>query len=562
MKSRFIQSITFLLFIGLLPEKLFAQEATSAAAIRQILQERIDKNKKSVGIVVGVIDKNGRQVVGYGKLSKENPQAPDGSTVYEIGSITKVFTSILLQDMVERGEVHLDDAVTKYLPPSVTVPVKDGKEITLRHLATHTSGLPRMPNNFAPQNNDNPYVDYTVTQMYRFLSNYPLPRAIGETYEYSNLGAGLLGHILALKSGTDYETLVTKQVCAPLKMHDTRIKLSAAMHSRLAQGHNEVLHPVSNWDIPTLAGAGALRSTVDDLLLFAAANLGFAPSALSPVLAKTHLTQHNAGRPEMEIGLGWHINKKHGSEIIWHNGGTGGYRSFLGFDQNQGRGVVVLSNSTNDIDDIGRHLLNPKFELAKLEPTQERTAIKVDPKIYTAYIGHYELTPSFVIAITTENERLFAQATGQPRFEIFPEAETKFFLAVVDAQITFVKNAKGETTDLILHQGGIDQKARKLGPDYQPPPGRQEVAINSEILKNYVGQYELAPGIIFDVSVENNQLQVQLTGQPRFPVFAESETKFFYKVVDAQLTFQKDNSGKFTSLVLHQGGREQMAKKK
>ena len=159
MKSRFIQSITFLLFIGLLPAKLFAQEAPSVAAIRQILQERIDKNKKSVGIVVGVIDKNGRQVVGYGKLSKENPQAPDGSTVYEIGSITKVFTSILLQDMIERGEVHLDDAVTKYLPPSVTVPAKDGKEITLRHLATHTSGLPRMPNNFAPQNNDNPYVD-------------------------------------------------------------------------------------------------------------------------------------------------------------------------------------------------------------------------------------------------------------------------------------------------------------------------------------------------------------------------------------------------------------------
>jgi hypothetical protein len=222
----------------------------------------------------------------------------------------------------------------------------------------------------------------------------------------------------------------------------------------------------------------------------------------------------------------------------------------------------VLSNSTNDIDDIGRHLLNPKFELAKLEPAKERTAIKVDPKIFYAYVGHYELTPSFVIAVTKEDDRLFVQATGQPKFEVFPESEIKFFLTVVDAQITFVKDDKEQATNLILHQNGIDQKARKLGPDYQPPPPRKEIAVNPEILKSYVGQYELMPGFLFDVIVENDQLMVQITGQPRFQVFPESETKFFYKVVDAQLTFQKDGNGKVTSLILHQGGRDQIAKKK
>ena len=562
MTKLFTRFAFLLLFLPLLPLLQAAQDETNSAAIRAILQERIDKNKKSVGIVVGIIDKNGSHVVGYGKLSQEKNQEPDDKTVYEIGSITKVFTSILLQDMAERSKVNLDDPIAKYLPKSVKAPTKDGKEITLRHLATHTSGLPRLPDNLDMKNLDNPYADYTVAQMYDFLSRYQLPRGIGEKYEYSNFGAGLLGHLLALKAGMNYETLVTKRICAPLKMSSTAIKLSPTMQARLAQGHNEILRPASNWDIPTLAGAGALRSTMNDLLLFVAANMGLTKSSLTPSLQKTHFTQHNTGMPDLEIGLGWHILKKHDSEIIWHNGGTGGYRSFLGFDKAKGLGVIVLSNSTNDIDDIGRHLLNPKFELAKLEPTKERTAIKGDPKIYDAYVGHYELTPSFVIAITKEGGRIFAQATGQPRFEVFPESETKFFLTVVDAQITFVKNDKGSATALVLHQNGIDQKAHKLGPDYQPPAARKEVTVNPEILKSYVGQYELAPGIIFDVIVENDQLQVQLTGQPRFPVFAESETKFFYKVVDAQLTFQKDSGGKVTSLILHQGGRDQMAKKK
>lgn len=562
MTKLFTRFAFLFLFLPLLPSLGAAQDEPNPAAIRAILQERIDKNRKSVGIVVGVINAKGSQVIGYGKPSKERGQEPDGNTVYEIGSITKVFTAILLQDMVERDEVSLNDPISKFLPKSVKAPTKDGKAITLLHLATHTSGLPRLPDNLDMKNADNPYADYTVEQMYDFLSRHQLTRGIGEKHEYSNCGAGLLGHILALKAGMDYEALVTKRICAPLKTSSTAIKLSPAMQARLAPGHNEVLRPASNWDIPTLAGAGALRSTANDMLLFLGANLGFTKSALTPVMQKTHAFQSSAGATNLEIALGWHILKKDGSEIIWHNGGTGGYRSFIGFDKSKGLGVVVLSNSTNDIDDIGRHLLNPKFELAKLEPAKERTAIKVDPKIYDAYVGNYELTPSFVIAVTKEGERIFAQATGQPKFEVFPESETKFFLTVVDAQITFVKDDKGQVTNLILHQNGIDQKARKLGPDYQPPPARKDVAVNPEILKNYVGQYELAPGFIFDVIVENNQLMVQVTGQPHFPVFPESETKFFYKVVDAQLTFQKDGNGKVTSLILHQGGRDQTAKKK
>jgi CubicO group peptidase (beta-lactamase class C family) len=295
------------LFLPLLPSLQAAQDEPNPTEIRAILQDRIDKNQKSVGVVVGVIDKNGSQIVGYGKISQEKNQQPDGNTVFEIGSITKVFTAVLLQDMVERGEMSLSDPISKFLPKSVKTPTKDGKEITLLHLATHSSGLPRLPDNLLPQNNDNPYADYTVAQMYDFLSRYKLPRGIGAQYEYSNFGAGLLGHILALKAETDYETLVNKRLCAPLKMNRTRIKLSPEMQSRLAPGHNENLAPASNWDLPTLAGAGALRSTANDLLFFLAANLGFTKSALTSALQKTHIAQHQTGSPDMEIGLGWHI---------------------------------------------------------------------------------------------------------------------------------------------------------------------------------------------------------------------------------------------------------------
>src|SRR5215510_6730008 len=237
-------------------------------AVRQILQQRIDEKKKGVAIVVGLVDESGSKVISYGKMGVDDPRPVDGDTVFEIGSISKVFTAILLADMVERGEVGLNDPISKYLPKSVRTPTRNGKEITLFDLATQSSGLPRMPANFTPKDMSNPFADYSVDQMYEFLSGYTLTRDISEKYEYSNFGMGLLGHILALKAGTDYETLVLTRICKPLKMESTTIKLSPELRSRLAAGHSAALKPVANWDIPSLAGAGALRSTTNDMLKF------------------------------------------------------------------------------------------------------------------------------------------------------------------------------------------------------------------------------------------------------------------------------------------------------
>ena len=435
----------------------------SDADIRKILVERIDTQQQGVGIVVGVIDAQGRRVIAHGSAEVSAPRPVSGDTVFEIGSATKVFTSLLLADAVQRGEVALDDPIAKYLPPEVKVPQRAGRQITLQDLATHTSALPRLPSNLAPADPTNPYADYTVQQLYAFLSSYELPRDIGSRYEYSNFGAGLLGHVLARRAGVDYETLVRTRITGPLGMTSTAIALSEPLKQRLAAGHNAERARVPNWDLPTLAGAGALRSTANDLLVFLAAQLGATPSPLSAPMASMLKTRHPTSAPVLEIALGWHIlATPSGREIVWHNGGTGGYRSFVGFDPKARTGVVVLSNMSTmaGVDDIGRHLLDRTLPL--LPAPVARKEISVSVETLDRHVGKYELKPGFILAITREGAHLFLQATAQPKLQLFAETERDFFLKAVDAQVTFEAGTDGRTVGLILHQGGAHMPAKRI----------------------------------------------------------------------------------------------------
>lgn len=433
------------------------QAPPSDSAIQLILAERLAA-RPGVGVVVGTLDRQGnRHVVAYGASGKERPF--DGSTVFEIGSITKVFTTGILADMVAKGEVALDDPVAKYLPSAVRVPERNGRRITLLDLATQSSALPRLPNNLAPKDSANPYADYTVDLLYAFLSGYSLPRDPGAQYEYSNLGMGLLGHILARKAGTTYEALAAKRILDPLGMSDTRIALTPELRQRLAVGHDLEGKPVKNWDIATLEGAGALRSTVSDMLRFVAANLDSTASSVARVLATTHQERLKTPTPGLSLGLGWHILQRPGTSIVWHNGGTGGYHSFVGFDRGKGNGVVVLSSSAAEIDDIGFHVLDPTFPLAPRP--KPRTEVAIDPRILDAYVGEYRITPAFSLNITKENGRLFIQATGQARLPLYPESDTEFFLRAVDAQVSFLRDSTGAVSQLILHQAGQHAPARR-----------------------------------------------------------------------------------------------------
>lgn len=530
-----------LIFICALLSRGAIAQVSSDAAIRKILVERVDTQRRSTGLVVGVIESGGSRVISHGE------PAVDGDALFEIGSITKVFTALLLADMVEKGEVALSDPVVKYLPESVKMP----KTITLEHLATHTSGLPRLPGNLFPRDPANPYGDYTVAQLHEFLSSVKPAREPGEKYEYSNVGAGLLGHALARRAGMDYETLVRTRILEPLGMKSTAITLSKELKARLVAGNDENLKPVANWDLPALAGAGALRSTANDMLKFTSAALGHTKSPLSKAFATMLAARRPTGNSGTDIALGWHISAMGGRDIVWHDGGTGGYRSYLALDPKNRTGVIVLSNTstTAGVNDIGLHLLNPASPLMKAA----RTEIKVVAAVLEKYAGVYELAPGMNLIVTRTGEQLFAQVTGQGKVEIYPETTRDFFYKVVDAQITFAEDGKR----LVLHQNGRDVPAGRIAD--APPPRKEHavVPVDPKVLDRYVGRYELAPEFVLTVTREENRLFVQATAQPKFEVFAKSDREFFYKVVEATLTFAEDGS----SVVLHQNGMEMPGKR-
>jgi serine-type D-Ala-D-Ala carboxypeptidase/endopeptidase len=459
--------LTFGLILGQIGS--FAQTSADSpvaadAEIRKILADRIGAENLGVGMVVGVIEPKGRRVVAYGSLAKDDKRPLNGDTVFEIGSMTKVFTSLVLMDMAQKGEVALTDPVSKYLPASVKVPERNNKKITLQDLSTQSSGLPRMPTNFKPKDETNPYADYTPELLYQFLSGYQLTRDIGSQYEYSNLGVGLLGHALTLRAGSDYEAMVKSRILDPLGMKSTRVTLSPEMKARLAIGHSPTLSPVTNWDLAALAGAGALRSTTNDILTFLAANLGYTRTPLAAAMAAEVSIRRPAGAPDMQIAYAWHVQTKDGKSIIWHNGGTGGYRTYMGYDPKSRVGVVVLSNiaSAAGPDDIGRHLIDLSYPLQTAQPLREHIEVSVNTKVFDNYVGSYQLSPNVVLAISREGDQLFGQLTGQPKFPMFPEGEGKFFLRAVDAQVAFTAGPQGKARQATLHQNGLDMPAKRV----------------------------------------------------------------------------------------------------
>ncbi len=240
-------------------------------------------------------------------------------------------------------------------------------EITLLDLATHRSALPRLPTNLEPADRTNPYADYSVERMYAFLSDLELERDIGSAFEYSNLGVGLLGHALSRAANVSYETLLQRRILEPLDMNKTDIQLSDEMLEWMAQGHNTRGSPVALWDIGALAAAGGLQSDVVDMLRFLDANIGEPASELEKSMRVAHAPQPmtaGGGPAQQSIGLNWFILSAGDTTIVWHNGGTGGFRSFIGFAPRREIGVVVLANSSHPVDDIGLHLLNPAIPLS------------------------------------------------------------------------------------------------------------------------------------------------------------------------------------------------------
>ncbi len=504
------------------------------------------------GVIVGAIGADGTNI--YKAGSSGNGVPLDEHTVFEIGSVTKTFTATILASMVLDKSVRLDDPVAKYLPRSVHVPTRDGKQITLLDLATQHSGLPRLPTNLDPTASD-PYATYTVPKMYAFLSSYQLPRDPGASFEYSNYGIALLGQALANREHTSYAKLLQTRVLRPLGMSETALSsdMTAAMAARMASGHDGDGNPTAAWNFQAIAPAGAIRSTIADMLKYVRCNMGQGPLAQACLLAQ----QPRSTIPGSHIGLVWWIDDT--THMINHGGDTAGFHAWVAIAPDHRRGAVVLANGGGGTSDIAFHAVDPSYPVL---PPQK--SMPLDDATIAQYVGTYAVTGQpLTLTIARGANGLTVQLTGQPAVRMYASSKDHFYLKIAPANIDFNRNGSGDVSGLIVHQAGVTLIAVKPGvPQTTPQPSPSPtVVLDTATLDSYAGTYLVQPGVVFTVKRDGDKLMVQLTGQPFFQVFPSSKDHFYYTVVTAQIDFERDANGRVIDLVLHQNGRDLTAVK-
>jgi len=388
----------------------------------------------------------------YGMANYEHSILNTPHTKFRLGSLSKQFTALAIMQLQEKGLLNVKDFISRYFPDYPEA----AKMITVHHLLTHTSGIP----NFTQ------FSDYQKTWMIssspeetiaRFKDK-PLESTPGEKYNYSNSGYILLGAIIEKVSGQSYEMYLRENIFQPLKMMNTGYDHNSTILKDRAAGYilsDEGLANADYIDMSIPYGAGALYATVEDLYLWDRA-------LYTEKLVKKSSLDKIFTPFKGNYGYGWRIEDSFNRKVVAHSGGINGFTTHIARYLVDEVCIIVLINIEGaPVDKIGRDLAAIVFG-EKYESPQVHLSIEIDPKIYDSYIGEYELSPNFNTVITREDNHLFAQVTGQPKFEIYPESETKYFLKVVDAQITFIRNEQSKVTELIMHQGGKEYPAKKI----------------------------------------------------------------------------------------------------
>jgi len=444
--------LAFFSFVVFLPFLFFTACATQnlESKVDEYINAHLKLQKFSGSILIA---QKGKILLskGYGMANYELDVPNTPQMKFLLGSITKQFTSMAVMQLQEKGLLSVDDSLKKYIPD-----YPDGDKITVHHLLTHTSGIPNFTS--FPEYTKTMMLASPVEETVERFKNKELEFTPGEKFSYSNSGYILLGYIIEKVSQKPYEAYLKENILQPLNLEDTGYGHYEPILEKRAAGYSwgkDHLVNASYLDMSIPHGAGALYSTVEDLYLWDRALY------TEKLVSKNSLDKIFTPFKD-NYGYGWGISELFGHKRISHGGGINGFTTDISRYPDDDVCIIVLSNfdhsSTGKISqDLAAIVFGEKYEFPK-----ERKEVKVDPKIYEAYVGQYELKPNFIITITKENDRLFAQATGQPKAEIYPESEIKFFLKAVDAQLTFIKDDKGEVTQLILHQGGKDQPAKKV----------------------------------------------------------------------------------------------------
>jgi D-alanyl-D-alanine-carboxypeptidase/D-alanyl-D-alanine-endopeptidase len=435
------------------------------AEVRAMLARRVDVQQQAVGIVVAIVTPAGTRYVHYGSVAVGDARAPDRHTVFEIASVGKVFTALLLADLATRGELAVDDPVSRYLPPAlVTVPRYGDRDITLFDLASHTAGLPLRPPNLGSQTQLDKYASYTVEQLYRGISEFRLERAPGSAFEYSNVGYGLLGNALGHHTGRSYEAMVLERIARPLGLTETREALTPPMRRREAVGHLPDLTPGIFEGAGALEGAGSLHSTAADLARLLRCFMGLRASPLRAAMTSMTARLRPADEPATQVGLGWRVTTLDGHAIVWSNGRADGFRSFIGYSTATRVGVVALANVGSDAgaDDIAEHLIDPYFPV-NLQGPDDHREIALPEAALARFAGRYQFDDHRVMTIRQDGLLLVAELSGQRgAFALHAEAPSGFFLREADAQATF-EGADGAPAELLVwHQNGHHDRARRI----------------------------------------------------------------------------------------------------
>jgi CubicO group peptidase (beta-lactamase class C family)/uncharacterized protein YneR len=481
---------------------------------------------------------------GYGFANLELNVLDSPKTKFRLGSITKQFTAASILLLEERGKLKVDDPVKKYMPDAPAA----WDRITIFNLLTHTSGIPNFTS-FPDYAKLEPFPTSPAELVARFRDK-PLDFQPGEKWSYSNSGYVLLGYLIEKISGETYAQFLEDNIFKPLGMVDSGYDSNSAVIENRASGYASTPNGIVNAgyiDMTIPLSAGGLYSTTEDLLRWEQGLFG--GKLLSPSSLKKMSTPF-----KQEYALGLAVHTVNGHEEIEHAGGIEGFNTELAYYPDEQLTVVVLANLNGPASSEIAGSLHTLAEGGTVVLSSERRVAKIDREIFDSYVGSYQLAPDFVLKVTREGDRFMTQATGQGQIEIFPEDNHTFFAKVVDAQITFVTNGQGRATELVLHQGGRDQHAPRVEGAAAEPKEHKEVKVDPKIFDGYLGTYQLAQGFSIRITRDDDHLFAQATNQPKVEIFPESDTDYFYKVVDAQITFVTDARGQATELILHQAG--------
>ena len=523
--------------------------AMTDTQLRKIVDHRLHGDRTGACMAVAVIEKDAVART-FACADEKDVARIDARSAFEIGSVSKTMTAALLAELIGQGKASLDDPLADYLPAHTRLPVFEGKKILLRHVVTHTSGLPALPARLGATDMNDPYVNLTEETLLASLGDVTLSAAPGTKFEYSNFASMVLSYAVAHRAGEDYETLIRERLFVPLKMDNAYIKqLPAGV--RAAQGHSPNGKAVPAWNFSTnLAGVGGVRATLDDMVNYVLGELGKPETSITPALKLSQ--QQVSDTPPM--AMNWMLMPVAGRTVHVHEGGTGGFSSFVAFDNARQRGVVILSdttwNSLGSLGTLGLHLVDEGFPLGK-----PRKAVMPPIDLLDGLAGDYQVG-AMKMKLSRKGDALVIQAEGQPAYTMAYDDAGDFYPLDFDALLRPGRTSSGYGFTWMQMGGAI--AARRVDAAVAAP----KIALPSEKLREYTGEYPLGSGFGLTVMEKDGKLFVQGTGQQAIEVNAVKADVFVADAVAAEIQFERDASGKVIALTLLQGGQKLRGERK